>query len=257
MAGAGPVLVTGGTGTLGRAVVAEVTARGLSARVLSRRPGAHSSVGDLATGAGLPEAVAGARAVIHCATDARHARSVDVEGTGRLLAALGAAEPGGHLVHVSIVGCDASPLAYYRVKAEAERVVLAARDGGAPASVVRATQFHELLLALARRANLGPVAVGVRGLRFQPCDTRYVARQLVDVALGRPLAERREVAGPQLLAFAAAVRAVAGHDGRRVPRVVTLPAVGGSLRAIAAGSNLPGPRAVVGGATFAGWLAER
>ena len=38
--------------------------------------------------------------------------------------------------------------------------------------------------------------------------------------------------------------------GRRPPRVIRLPAVGGTLRAFARGANLPGPDAEIGGSTF-------
>ena len=63
-----PVFVTGGTGTLGRAVVARLLDAGREARVTSRRPGAATAVTDLLSGAGVDEAVAGAEAVVHCAT---------------------------------------------------------------------------------------------------------------------------------------------------------------------------------------------
>ena len=44
------VLVTGGSGTLGRHLVPILGARGHTVRVLSRRPGAGTHVGDLASG---------------------------------------------------------------------------------------------------------------------------------------------------------------------------------------------------------------
>ena len=58
-----PILVTGGTGTLGRRVVARLRDAGRDVRVLSRRPhdaeaGVRFVTGDLATGAGLADALA-------------------------------------------------------------------------------------------------------------------------------------------------------------------------------------------------------
>ena len=47
-----------------------------------------------------------------------------------------------HFVYVSIVGVDRIPVAYYRHKLEAERRVVA---GGMPWTIVRATQFHDLI----------------------------------------------------------------------------------------------------------------
>lgn len=74
------ILVTGGTGTLGRALVPLLTAAGHQVRVLSRRPqpaGAEPGswvTGDLRRGKGLAAAVAGVNVIVHCATS-RRARS--------------------------------------------------------------------------------------------------------------------------------------------------------------------------------------
>jgi uncharacterized protein YbjT (DUF2867 family) len=113
------ILVTGGTGALGRQVVPLLAQRGAQVRILSRRSqqvnGAEVMQGDLATGAGLAEAVRGADVVVHCATDPRLGRT-DVRGTGQLLeAATAAARP--HVVYISIVGIDRIPFGYYRTKA--------------------------------------------------------------------------------------------------------------------------------------------
>jgi uncharacterized protein YbjT (DUF2867 family) len=66
-----PVLVTGGTGTLGRLVVARLRDAGRDVRVLSRHPhegtdGIECVTGDLATGQGIELAVDGARTIVHC-----------------------------------------------------------------------------------------------------------------------------------------------------------------------------------------------
>ena len=67
-----PVLVTGGTGTLGRLVVARLRDTGCDVRVLSRShhegaDGIEFVNGDLATGEGIEPAVDGARTIVHCA----------------------------------------------------------------------------------------------------------------------------------------------------------------------------------------------
>ena len=95
------VVVTGGAGRLGREVVAQLAGRGVSAVSASRRTGV-----DLATGEGLAAVLAGADAVVHCATSPLRARRVDLEGTRRLL---GAATPGTHVVYISTSAATRTP----------------------------------------------------------------------------------------------------------------------------------------------------
>ena len=250
-----PVLVTGGTGTLGRHVVAELERSQVPARVLSRAPRQVETEevhGDLATGEGLEEAVADVQAVVHCATSQTHPQDVDVAGTRRLLDALTAINPEAHLVHVSILGALANPLPYYRAKVAAETAVTA-WDGRR--TIVRATQFHQLVERLTR-VSVGPLGLGVRGLRFAPVDPLFVAARLVDHALSDPRREPLELAGPEVLSAREIAVLTARVKGRPAPRIVPLPAVGAVLRAFARGSNLPGPECERGGRPYVEWLAS-
>ena len=67
-----PILVTGGSGTLGRLVVSRLRDAGRDVRVLSRTsprlgPGTTVVAGDLMTGDGVELAVSGVETVVHCA----------------------------------------------------------------------------------------------------------------------------------------------------------------------------------------------
>jgi uncharacterized protein YbjT (DUF2867 family) len=99
-----PVLVTGGTGRLGRSVVARLVESGQDVRVLARRQrGAQPQVmfftGDLRKGEGIEAAVHGARVIINCATSTKG----DAEIAANLItAAARAGSP--HFVQPSIVG---------------------------------------------------------------------------------------------------------------------------------------------------------
>jgi uncharacterized protein YbjT (DUF2867 family) len=159
------ILVTGGTGHLGRAIVSGLKRDGHTVRILARRPRLDSSVewigGDLATGEGLRDAVADVQAVIHAATNSpaaqrgrfalrdlvRSPADVDVAGTRELVRA---AERAGveQFIHVSIAGLEQlRRMPYARRKLEAERLV---RDSNLPWSIVRATAFYWLARAAAR-----------------------------------------------------------------------------------------------------------
>jgi uncharacterized protein YbjT (DUF2867 family)/quercetin dioxygenase-like cupin family protein len=197
------ILVTGGTGDLGRAVVAHLLAHQHTPRVLSRQThsnlpsGAETHFGDLTTGAGLREAVAGVDAIIHCASSPQRTRATDIGGTRLLVqAAHEAGSP--HIVSVSIVGVDSSPAPYYQAKYEAEGIITQSR---LPWSVVRATQFHSFALRLIQslgsdRLNVIPVPPNVR---LQTIATDDVAERLVALVEQGATNQVEEMGGPQVL----------------------------------------------------------
>jgi uncharacterized protein YbjT (DUF2867 family) len=186
------VLVTGGSGTLGRHLVPILARRGHEVRVLSRRRGVGTHVGDLATGAGVAEASAGAELVVHAASDSRMGRT-DRQQTAHLLDALPSCR---HLVYVSIVGVDAIPFGYYRTKLACEELI-----GGSatPATVLRATQFHELLASALRGAARLPVAPLPLDALFQSVAAAEVAGRVADLLAGPALGRAPDFGGPEVL----------------------------------------------------------
>ena len=242
-------MVTGGQGRLGTEVVHRLEARGATVTSASRRTGV-----DLATGAGLEAALHGAECVVHAAVNRWRHLTVNLGGTRRLINILAERPAPPHIVYISIVGCDRSPLRYYRAKHASELVL---ERSGLPVTVVRATQFHTLVASVARAANVGPLSLVPRRMSFQPCDHRWVAAEVADIALGpAPPGYHRaaDLAGPERLSLADAAALIRTQEGKRTPRRVTLPAVGGTLRAYQAGANLPDPDAKIGGSSFREFL---
>jgi uncharacterized protein YbjT (DUF2867 family) len=248
--------VTGGTGTLGRQVVRRLLERGRAVRVLSRRPRPADdrepyewATGDLEKGSGIEEAVTGAAVIVHCATAAGRG---DVAATRRLADA--ARRSGGrpHLVYVSIVGVDRVPLPYYRAKLAAERVV---EESGLPWTVLRATQFHDLIAGTVDAQRRLPVAVAFAGVRFQPVDTAEVAGRLVELAAGEPAGRVPDMGGPQVRDHAELTRATLRARGRRRP-VLPLRLPGKIFRGYRAGGHLA-PGREVGRVTYDEYLAAR
>jgi uncharacterized protein YbjT (DUF2867 family) len=237
------VLVTGGTGQLGRRVVRALAGDGHSVRILSRSPaapppGAGVCVADLSTGAGLAGAVAGTSAIVHCATAPRRSRTVDVEGTERLLeAARNAGRP--HVVYISIVGVDRIPTAYYRCKLAAERTI---ERSGLPWTVLRTTQFHEFVDDLLDRMVRLPVVPVPRGWRVQPIDVDEVARRLADAVVSGPAGRLPDLGGPEAFPVTELLRDRLRTTGRSRP-VVEVPVPGALSAALRAGADLvPGNR---------------
>jgi uncharacterized protein YbjT (DUF2867 family) len=197
------VLVTGGTGALGRDVVKQLRGAGHRARVLSRKAasGPDWVQGDLSTGAGLEEAVSGMDAVIHAGSATVQPwkyGSTDLLGTRRLLTAARAAGVR-HVVYVSIVGMEGIAYAYYKTKLAVEAVV---REDIVPWSILRAAQFHTLMEVLLGGFSLVPgvCAVPLRW-RFQPVDTQDVATRLVGVVAFEPAGMLPDFGGPEVRDF--------------------------------------------------------
>ncbi|MBA3425266.1 MAG: NAD(P)H-binding protein [Rubrobacter sp.] len=256
----GPILVTGGTGTLGRLVVPRLRDAGCEVRVLSRRSreageGIEFVTGDLATTEGIEAAVEGAEIIVHCAGSTKG----DEDKALNLIRAASRAGAR-HLVFISVVGADKIPIAsgidramfgYFGSKLAAERLVT---DSGLPWTTLRATQFHDLILKTAQqmtRMPVVPVPVG----RFQPVDAGEVAARLVELALGAPAGLVPDLAGPRVYEMAELVRGYMRAHGKRRPIMpVRLP--GKAARAVRASANLAPDRAV-GRRTWEEFLAEQ
>src|SRR6266487_4687107 len=210
------VLVTGGTGRLGREVVPPCLQRGWAVRVMSRRPppgqpGVEWATADLASGTGVREATTGVDVVLHLASlpyRGRRTDAVDIEGTRTLTEA--AARAGvGHVIYVSIVGADAIPWPYFRKKLAAEERL---RSGQVAWSIVRATQFYPLLDTMLSWAARLPVLAGPANVPGRPVDPADVAARLITAVDAGPSLGVAEFAGPEAPHVRADCRAVAGRS---------------------------------------------
>ncbi len=246
------IAVLGGSGVVGRHVVDVARSRGLDASALSRSTGV-----DLVSGEGLEAALHGVAVAIdvtNVATIRRGPARRFFEASAKNLQQSSARAGVGHVVVLSIVGIDRlRSLGYYDAKCTQERHHL---DGPVPATVVRATQFHEFPGQVVARSTVGPVAL-VPSLRVQTVAARSVAEVLVDAAVGAPARTRvADVAGPgppaELPALAAATLARRGVG----TRVLGFPLLGAPGRASKDGSLLPAPDARLVGPTFEAWLDD-
>ena len=205
------IFLTGGSGFLGRQLIADLVAEGGSVRALARSPQAAAAVralgadpvaGSLDEVAAMRDGMAGCAAVIHCAAHvamwgpwAQFERDT-VRGTENVVAAARAAGVG-RLVHVGteavladgspIIGADETrPLParpngpYPRSKGLAERCVLAANGPGFATVVVRPRFIWgkgdtTLAPKLAAAARAGWVWFGGGRHRTSTCHVRNVS----------------------------------------------------------------------------------
>jgi uncharacterized protein YbjT (DUF2867 family) len=258
------VLITGGTGHLGRDLVSRLKGS-YRIRVVARSAGSDPDVewirGDLATGEGIADAVVGTQTLIHAATLSPAARrgffvpkdlwtspsEVDREGTSRLLD-LAAAAGVGHVLYVSIVGIDRPRVPYLRRKLEAEYLV---RQGPIPWSIARATQFHWLLDRMFGKMARLPL-VPLPDLQVEPVDTTDFADYLVESVGQGPDGRLDDFGGPEVLTFSEAFdqwRHI--RDGSVRTMRVPLPAAATNA---AAAMSLSDPSSRHGTITWAEWL---
>lgn len=246
------ILVTGATGTLGSQVVAAALAAGHRVRAMSRRERTDRSPvrwhrGDLLEGTGIDGAIDGVDVIVNCAT--QPTRDKDVTSMHNLTSAVRRTGTG-HLVHVSIVGIDRIPLPYYKTKLRVEQVL---QHSGVGHTVLRATQFHDLINTSFSIQRFSPVLLALRDVRFQPIHTRDVAGRLVEMIDAEPAGRLPDIGGPRVHTHAELARIyLTAHGGRR--KVASVPVPGRIVAGFRTGANLA-PKNPVGTIEFADSVA--
>jgi uncharacterized protein YbjT (DUF2867 family) len=253
------VLVTGGTGVLGRELVSRLGKAGNTVRVMSRRTGASNAAGDVEwaqadviTGAGLADAVRDVDVILHAASSPqKKTRETDVEGTRRLLEAAKAACVS-NFYYISIVGIDRIKYGYYEAKLAAEKVI---EGADVPHTILRATQFHPLLgdvfLPMLTR---GPFMFLPGSLKFQLIDVGEVADHMVATLANGPGGHLPDIGGPEVQTAREIARHWMKARGKRYT-TVPVPAIG-FMSSMAKGYNCcPGNK--FGKITWREWLAKR
>jgi uncharacterized protein YbjT (DUF2867 family) len=216
------ILITGGTGTLGRPTVERLRANRRPIRILSRRAGADHVLGDVTTGAGLADAMRDVDTVLHLATSAG---SKDVEQTRNVIDAAAAAGVT-HLIYISIVGVDDIPFGYFRAKLASEQII---ERSGIPFTILRATQFHDLIPRFVRTQRWLPVVLSL-DIPDQPIAVEEVADRLVELVDAGPSGRVADIGGPEVLPLRELISTWQRAVGSRKP-VWTIRLGGKTIRA--------------------------
>lgn len=186
------IVVIGGTGLIGSKLVNKLREQGHEAAAAAPNTGVNTL-----TGEGLAEVLKGAAVVVDVSNSPSWEDAAVLnffETSTRNLLTYEAAAKVGHHVALSVVGTDRlSESGYFRAKIAQEKLI---RESSMPYTIVHATQFFEFLKGLADismvdgKVHLPPVL-------FQPMAADDVGSGVAKVAVGSPVNDIVEIAGPE------------------------------------------------------------
>lgn len=242
------IVVIGGTGLIGSKVVGLLRGKGHDVLAASPNTGVNTI-----TREGLAEALSGASVVI----DVANAPSFEdkavlefFETAGRNLLAAETAAGVKHHVALSVVGADRLPdSGYMRAKVAQEKLIQSSKT---PYTIVRSTQFFEFVEAITRSASDGN-EIRLSPALLQPIASDDVASALAIAAMGEPVNQIIELAGPERIPLDALVRSHLEATGDRRQVIA-------DIRARYFGAELddrsltPGTHPMLGTIRFEEWL---
>lgn len=187
------IVVVGGTGLIGAALVKKLVGGGHVAVAASRATGV-----DVITGEGLTDALEGADVVV----DTLNPNSVDPDETLRFFRHSGHVLLDGirgagvkHNVVLSALGADRLSLSgFFLAKLLQENLV---RASGTPYTIIRSAPFFETVYGIATDADNGS-EIRLPPIIVQPIAADDVALALAEVVLSPPANSVLEVAGPEV-----------------------------------------------------------
>ena len=242
------IVVIGGTGLIGSAVVTMLTEHGHDAIAASPKSGVNTL-----TGEGLADVLVGANVVVDVSNSPSFEDAAVLDFFTRATTNILAAEASAgvqHHVALSVVGNDRLPASgYLRAKVAQENLI---RASSVPYTLVRATQFFEFFSAIAQGATTGDEVRLSSGL-VQPIAAHDVSTVVARVALEAPRNETIEIGGPEAFGLNEFVERglKARGDSRTVVADDQAPYFGALLHDR---ELVPGDGAELSTTTFAAWL---
>ena len=241
------ILVAGGTGFVGGAIVRELAKRGKPVAALTRDPASASDrfpglnvelrKGDVTDPASLPGALSGIEIVVGCQQfpnspienpgKGNTFEKVDAEGTEKLVSA---ARSAGINRYVYLSGAGAAPAGRHWFKAK-WRAEAAVKDSGMTYTILRPSWVYgpedNALNRFIRMASFSPIVPQIGDIskqQMQPVFVADVARVVAD-SLENPATDNRifELGGPEVLSMKEVVATALKAAGRTRP-IVAMPA---------------------------------
>jgi uncharacterized protein YbjT (DUF2867 family) len=204
------ILITGGTGNLGKSLTKLLDEKHISYTIASRSNKSNATnvaVMDLLKNEGVKEAVQGKQIIFHLATDLKR----DTEATQNLLNAIDT-KTNVHLIYISIVGIDKVLFNYYRQKLASENAIKAS---GIPYTILRATQFHEFIHQIISTFLKYRMGLLPKKVVSQPIQTEVVAEELYRLSLEKAAGKTFEIGGAEVLTLEQMAREWQQQTGKK------------------------------------------
>ncbi len=197
------VLLTGGTGQLGKMLIREADIQHLSIDILTREKKSGSKTNITYVKADLTDytSLNGALntdydVVVHCASNPKESDLIDVKGTQNLLGAI-KGKGVKNFIYTSIVGVDKTTYKYYKNKLRAEELII---GSGVPYTILRITQFHDFVLnRILFDGNENEASIIPAGIKFQSIDLSDVCKKVFQLIESENTNSILQIGGPQIL----------------------------------------------------------
>ena len=250
------ILITGGTGVLGKELVTLLNRDSIPAEIASRTNRtemAHWCFIDLATGEGIKDAIRNKKVIFHLASETKKLnKKTEVEGT-KLLLEEAKANNISHFVYISIVGVEKVSIPYYRYKRLAEKKVI---TSGVPYTILRTTQFYYFMDFILGKMFWPPIGFLPKRAKFQPIEARSVAKILFSIGQKEPLNKIREVGGPQIMTLHQLAE-IWLHSHKKKKPMVNFPLFGRLKAALMGGELTCKEMSKEPGSSWQEWLSNK